>query len=80
MKPNKDVEDKIRDVRFKDKDINVEVNDKNDEAVIYGDVECTENMKETLTLNAKMMTYNKISKTDIEIEMNSSLCNWQGCE
>ena len=58
----------IRGVKYRDIDLQTEVNDKNQNAVVYGNVEVSENMAEVLKMNPKLMTYEKIDETDMEIE------------
>ena len=41
-------------VKYSDQDLNVEVCDKNSEAVAYGGAEMSEEMKDVLTCNPKM--------------------------
>ena len=57
----------LRNVKYSDKDLGRNKNDKNDEAVIYGNVEVTDNMKEALKMNPKFMTYSPIDPWDMEV-------------
>ena len=66
-------EEKVRGVKYKDSDINVQVNDKNDEVLRYGEADLNNNMIQALTLNPKMMTYSKISKVDLEVEIEKGI-------
>ena len=49
-------ETEVRGVKFRDEDLQVQVDDKNPEVVAYGGVEITENMSEVLKINPNMMT------------------------
>ena len=75
----KDVNHKnIRNIKYKDVDIDVEVNDKNPKALSYGGVGVTNNMYEILTMNPKMMMYNKVDliETECEIEKAMMKCRY----
>ena len=60
----------IRNVKYRDVDLeDIEVCDKNKEVISYGGVEISDNMREALTLNPKMMCYNKVDDVEIECEI-----------
>ena len=62
-------ENKTKGVKYKDLDIDAEVNDKNDKVVQYGGVDMNSNLEAVLSLNPKMMTYSRISKNNVEVEL-----------
>ena len=66
-KKNDNMNENLRNVKYSDKDLGRNKNDKNDEAVIYGNVEVTDNMKEALKMNPKFMTYSPIDPWDMEV-------------
>ena len=66
-------DEKTRGVRYKDSDINVEVDDKNEEVLQYGGLDVNGNIKHALSLNPKMMTYTKISPDEIEVEIEKGI-------
>ena len=58
----------IRNIKYSNADLaDVIVSDKNDKA--YGGVEVTKNMESVLTMNPKMMLYDKIDALGLEIEI-----------
>ena len=63
----------VRGVTFKDSDIETEVNDRNDVPLVYGGVDCNNNMRTALTLNPKMMTYSRIDRTNMEVEIEKGI-------
>ena len=63
----------IRNVKYSDEDINVEVCDKNEDVVAYGGVEVSDNMKEVLTCNPKMMLPSNIDMIEMEVEIEKGL-------
>ena len=67
------VHENIRNIKYKDVDIDVEVNDKNPKALSYGGVEVTNNMNEILTMNPKMMMYNKVDLIETECEIEKAM-------
>ena len=66
-------EKQYRGVKFRDTDINVGVNDRNEDALVYGEADVNNNMTSALTLNPKMMVFNKISETDLEVEIEKGI-------
>ena len=66
-------DNKTKGGKYNDDDINVEVDDRNDEVVQYGGVEVNNNLKAVLSLNPKMMTYSKISKENVEVEIEKAI-------
>ena len=65
-------ETEVRGVKFRDEDLQVQVDDKNPEVVAYGGVEITENMSEVLKINPNMMTFEKVEPLKIEMEIEKS--------
>ena len=63
----------IRGVKFRDVDLQVDVNDKNPETVLYGGVEVSDDVSELLRMNPKMMTYEKIDPVQLEIEISKGI-------
>ena len=66
-------ENKTKGVKYKDIDIDAEVNDKNDKVVQYGGVDMNSNLEAVLSLNPKMMTYSRISKNNVEVEIEKAV-------
>ena len=59
----------IKGVQYRDIDLDVSVNDKNDEATIYGGVEVSDDAKSAARLNPKFMTFEKIRRDRMEVEI-----------
>ena len=74
----------IRDVKYTDEDLSTNTaNDNSEEDVIvYGGGELTENMKAALRMNPKYMMYNRIDERQIEVEIEKGLTkarySWMG--
>ena len=57
----------IRGVKYRDEDIEAEFNDKNAEAVKFGGVTVSEDVKAAITLNPKHMEYDCVKKSKIQL-------------
>ena len=54
---DKETETDIRGIKFRDVDLQEEVNDKNTDVISYGNVEVSHEMAEVLKVNPNMMTF-----------------------
>ena len=57
----------IRGVKFRDEDIGETFDDKNEEAVVYGDIELSKEAESAAKLNPKLMDFQKINKFDMMV-------------
>ena len=64
---SRNMEENLRNIKYSDKDLARDICDKNDSPVVYGNVEVSENMKEALTLNPKLMCFPQIDPWDMEV-------------
>ena len=62
-------DEKLRNIKYLDKDFEatIEVSDKNKEAVVYGNVETSDNEKEVLKMNPKLKVFGPVKPWDIEV-------------
>ena len=72
LEREREKETDIKGVKFRDIDLQVEVHDKNENVVAYGGVEVSDSMAEVLTLNPKMMTFEKVSLVDMDVEIEKA--------
>ena len=59
----------IRNVKFSDRDLEEVVNEQHVEAVLYGDIEASDDVKEALKMEPKFMLWKKIDEKSIEAEI-----------
>ena len=70
---NKEQVTEIRGVKYRDEDLSVEVSDKNEEAIVYGNATVSENMSEALKMNPKFMSFSQINIKDMDAEIEKGL-------
>ena len=63
----------IRGVRYRDTDLGEDFNDKNEDPVIYGGVQLSDEAKSAARLNPKMMVYTKINSFDQEVAIEKGI-------
>merc|ERR1712131_329951 len=69
---NRETETDIRGVKFRDVDLRADIMDENIDVVAYDNVEVSECMSDILKINPKIMTYERIDPTDMEVEVEKA--------